>query len=194
MLNPTAIKSFLGDSSIETSVIERIEKMAIGYINSHLWYKIQLADYILEADGIAWHIYTPQYPIRAIEKIEVNYGTVFDENFSDYDAEDYRAVWTAGKIVTRTHISRPVKISYSSGFISYVEADWETPAVETDLPDDLQTAILLLCKAYYDEETQEAKLKSETVDGDRVEFFNMSDRYEKVNDLLDSYMRYDVQA
>ena len=42
------------------------EKLAIGFINSFLWYNIEETEYIYESDNLPNELYLPQYPITEI--------------------------------------------------------------------------------------------------------------------------------
>ena len=192
MLNKETIKSFLWDSAITDETVAQIEQMAIGYINSHLCYKIEEDNYIYEADKLPNEVYLPNYPVKSITTLKVNEGTVFNENLINYSSW-YRLVGTAWKLITETYIGKPVKIEYVAWYTPY-SSSW-TPAVvvETDLPKWLQTAILELCRIYYKERTN-SDIKSEFVDGDRLEFFANDSKIKEINNILDNYLRYDVVA
>lgn len=191
MLNKETIKSFLWDSAITDETVAQIEQMAIGYINSHLCYKISEETYIFEANSLKTETYLPQYPITEIVKIQENNGTIFNEDFADY-ADGKRIIGTAGKILTETNIYKPVKITYKAGYKTYKNVDGVI--VESTAPDDIKTAILLLCKEYYIQIWSTGDLKTELVDGDRVEFFSNDARIKQINWLLDNYFHYDVVA
>ena len=117
MLNPTAISSFLGDPTITNSVLEEIQQMAIGYINSYLCYNIQETEYIYETNDNLQYIYTPQYPITTITSIEENEGDIFDETLVTVDPVDYRIMGNAGKILLKNCYQNPLKVTYKAGYI-----------------------------------------------------------------------------
>lgn len=195
MLNLTTLKDFVGGSEEWASYLE---KLAIGYINSHLWYNIEDAENIYEADRLPTEEYLPQYPITSITKIERNTGDNFAPVWETVDSAEYRAIGTAGKIINKYYIWDPVKITYRTGYLPYI-ADWETGGPqETTCPAEVETAINFLVKFYFNSSkpTSQNDLKSETVDGDKTEFHKPDNPADNthIQALLSKFERYDVVA
>lgn len=170
------------------------EKLAIGFINSFLWYKIEETTYIYEDNSLPTELYLPQYPITEIVKIEKNTGDNFNPTFAEIPNTDYRAIGTAGKIINRTYIGNPIKITYKAGFKPYLKNDQGEVIQEGNFTTEIETAITLLIKFYYKSDQGQNDIKSETVDGDKIEFNLPATQLEQINILLSNLQHYDVST
>lgn len=194
MINISTIRDFVGGNE---DWAKYLEKLAIGFINSYLWYKIEDHENVYEADCLKTEEYLPQYPINSITSIKRNTGDHFAPEESDWetvDSTDYRLSGTAGKLISRNYIGDPVKITYRTGFMPYVDED-----NTGNVPAEIELAINFLAK-YYHQASKNAdipgNLKSETVDGDKVEFYELKDpaTTEHLQTLLSNYVHYDLVA
>lgn len=194
MLEISTLTNITGGSEEWTKYLE---KLAIGYINSFLSYNIEDHENIFESDNLPGSIYLPQRPITSITKIEVNNGTIFDEDFEEY-TDGKKIVGTAGKLLTETYISKPVKITYRSWFLPYIAEDTENniELQNTNCPADIEAAIVFLVKYYNNnaKATGQGDIKSELVDGDKIEFVppNNPATDKHIVNLLSNYIHYDV--
>lgn len=197
MINLAKIEALLGADSSDA---EYIEKMAIGYINSLLWYKISDQEYIFEADVLHTEDFLPQYPVSSITSIKYNTGDAFspsEEDWQTVDSWDYRTVGTAGKIITRSFIGYPVKITYRSGYTSYTPAvEGGAEAIEGNYPAEIEQAIMVVAKYIINGSDLIGRndIKVEIVDGDKTEFVLPSEQLKQLDILLSNFYRYDVVA
>lgn len=186
MISNENIKTYLEitDSS-QDSLIAVLKSKAIGYAESYIWYKLEAPDEAITeyVDINGYQAFLTPYQNISISALQKNAWTKFEPSWENVDKyyfnEDLKAIELPYEITAKKYLKATLTYWYASS--------------GEETPNDLKGALLEIIWAFFSANGEKWRLKAETVDWDRTEFWE-----NKVPNsallILDKYKAYGIQA
>jgi len=175
------------DDDTQYDFLRLVYNKSVGYVENYIWYSIESPKYPQEMIvECTWkRIFVEYFENMKIEKVEKNIGSDFVSVWEEVWEEEY-FLENNGILNVKNPVfwKKAFKIVYTYWF------------QKTNLPKDIQWILLWLIGYFKSQSWAGGDIKSETVDGDRIEFgkYVGNGVLENLNAQLDKYKRYDVYS